>query len=339
MIPRQHEHLSPQSDAGVWGAKLRISAHGLWGVQKMGCWPTAERFQPWNPSKYTQPAPVRRTTPMEIPIPTAIPSLRGIEKQGEHVGQANHPLTTYRAVYPETLISLKTPDQDVPNRTGQEYADAMIRRLQQRDLAPPAAIVAPQREDSSLSNYLRGLLNTASRADEGITIAASATGELDGDFKDSIDDSWDGNQVGESNPIPIPIPIPVGIATTQRIKGIEKWILRRMSQHTRQCREQLVQVLQRAGFTEQKFEHACCQLHAFNDVPRTELHKHKPEMLVRKFATARSIYSYILRDTLSDVLAKWDQGITGRIAVSNLPFYQEVCHGYYAILSRVISSS
>lgn len=113
-----------------------------------------------------------------------------------------------------------------------------------------------------------------------------------------------------------------------RSRNVFKSILRHMCTLVRTQRTDMVELLKQAGYTKVRIEHVFFKISQYKDIERDPENK-KTYLLVCKMIAKKSIYTYILKETLCDMIKKWDSGSQGRIASSNLHIYQELCNAYY----------
>jgi len=116
---------------------------------------------------------------------------------------------------------------------------------------------------------------------------------------------------------------------TYKHRNVFKSIIRHMHSVTRKQRTQLVGILLEAGFLMPDIEHAFYEIGCYNDMERQKGKKKISQSLVRRISTDKSIFTYILRETLGQMLSNWDQEKYGRLTKKNVGTYRDVCLKYF----------
>lgn len=123
--------------------------------------------------------------------------------------------------------------------------------------------------------------------------------------------------------------------TCYESRNVFKALIGYMQAHIRKQRHSLLTLLTIKGYTQRELEHAFFKIDAYSG-PTFELSK-SPYRFVSKMIIKKSIYTYILRETLIGKLAKWESGIYGKISKKNIEFYKNVCKKIYDEAIKVIS--
>ncbi len=128
-----------------------------------------------------------------------------------------------------------------------------------------------------------------------------------------------------------------GSASTYKHRNVYKSVIRHMYSYIRRQRNEIVGILQTAGFNMHDVEHAFYEIGCYNDMERQKGKKKISQSLVKRIATDKSIYTYILRETLNLMLKSWDDGKFGRLTKRNITTYRDVCQKYYNETARVLA--
>jgi len=123
---------------------------------------------------------------------------------------------------------------------------------------------------------------------------------------------------------------------TYKHRNVYKSIVRHMFSCIRKNRNEVVAILQAAGFNMQDVEHAFYEIGCYNDMERQKGKKKVSQSLVKRIATDKSIYTHILRETLNAMLKNWGAEKFGRLTVKNVTTYRDVCTKYYEETVRVL---
>lgn len=122
-------------------------------------------------------------------------------------------------------------------------------------------------------------------------------------------------------------------------RNVYKSIVRHMFSYIRKNRESILRVLEGNGFTMPQIEHAFFKVNYLNDLERQKGKSKKSQTTVKKMLQKKTIYTFILRETLYAMMQNWKQGKTGKISQENLTIYKEVCESYYNKCVQVLAQS
>jgi len=112
-------------------------------------------------------------------------------------------------------------------------------------------------------------------------------------------------------------------------RNVYKSIIRHMYSYIRKNREAIIKVLQSVGFTTSQIEHAFFEVSCNNESEMKQSNKKQSQTTIRKLIEEKSIYTYILRETLNSMIKNWDEGKHGKVSSKNLGTYRDVCITYY----------
>ena len=102
-----------------------------------------------------------------------------------------------------------------------------------------------------------------------------------------------------------------------------------MYSYIRKNRESIITVLQKNGFPSQEIEHAFFKIGYLNDLEKQKGKSKKSQTTVKGMLKKKTIYTYVLRETLYAMRQNWEHGKIGKISQENLYIYKEVCENYY----------
>jgi hypothetical protein len=112
-------------------------------------------------------------------------------------------------------------------------------------------------------------------------------------------------------------------------RNVYKSLIRHIFSYTRKNRETIVDILLQSGYTMSEIEHAFYKINCYNELEREKAFKKKAQATIRKMMGAKTIYTYILRETLNALLINWSKGKLGKISEKNCEVYKEVCGRFY----------
>ena len=140
--------------------------------------------------------------------------------------------------------------------------------------------------------------------------------------------------------------IPDSLLKSQKIsvsgyksRNVFKSILRRMWAFTRTRKADIVEMLKTVGYSITRIEHVFFKISQYNDIEKNNGNKKKTRLLICKMIAKKSIYTHILKDTLHDMIQKWESGRLGRVASNNLTTYQELCNIYYNAALKTLAEA
>ena len=119
-------------------------------------------------------------------------------------------------------------------------------------------------------------------------------------------------------------------------RNVYKCIVRHIHTCMRKNREQMMQILKTAGYSIQNIEHAFIKVDGYSAVERQHEPKARSRILILKMLSKKTIYTYMLRETLNAMMQLWKQGKYGRVNKDNLIVYQHVCQNYYSEVVRIL---
>eukprot|EP00830_Metopus_es_P020532 TRINITY_DN8186_c0_g1_i1.p1 TRINITY_DN8186_c0_g1~~TRINITY_DN8186_c0_g1_i1.p1 ORF type:complete len:362 (+),score=48.34 TRINITY_DN8186_c0_g1_i1:34-1086(+) len=123
---------------------------------------------------------------------------------------------------------------------------------------------------------------------------------------------------------------------TKMIKGsaykkrnVYKSVIRHVYSYMRKNRDEVFAILQRNHYSLQEIEHAFYKINFYNDMERQKGNPKKSQAIIKKIVEKKSIYTYLLRETLNAMMKNWEQGKLGKVSKSNCEIYREVSQKYY----------
>ena len=112
-------------------------------------------------------------------------------------------------------------------------------------------------------------------------------------------------------------------------RNVYKSIVRHLFSYIRKNRDDILRILKDAGFSTTEIEHGFFKINYYNDLEREQSSKKNSQATIKKMASKRTIYAYILRETLNSMLHNWGQGKLGKVSEGNSEVYKDVCKHFY----------
>ena len=83
------------------------------------------------------------------------------------------------------------------------------------------------------------------------------------------------------------------------------------------------------GYSAHEIEHAFFKVSYYNDLERQRGNPKKSQSVIKKIINKKSIYTYLLKETLSRMIHIWSGGRLGKVSNANREIYTEVCTRFY----------
>ncbi len=119
-------------------------------------------------------------------------------------------------------------------------------------------------------------------------------------------------------------------------RNVYKSVLRNMYSYFKNNKDEIIRILKDSGFSEADIEHAFFKITYYNDNERKKGSRKMSQKIVKKILTKRSVYLYILRETLNAMLRNEQDGKLGRVVKRNYEAYTEVCKACYEETVRIL---
>jgi len=142
--------------------------------------------------------------------------------------------------------------------------------------------------------------------------------------------SLDGNESEQDNQLSV---------NAYRRRNVYKSVIRHMLSYIRKNRDCIIGVLKTHNFSMQEIEHAFFQVSYLNELERQKGKTKRSQTTINGFMKEKTIYTYILRETLYAMMQNWKIGKTGKISQENLFIYREVCENYYKRIVDLVQES
>lgn len=128
------------------------------------------------------------------------------------------------------------------------------------------------------------------------------------------------------------------LARGYRKRNVCKAILRRICQRIKSDREGILQVLYDAGYRDDSLKSALGELLVFYNTKRQKEISEHAHRVIEKLVETRTVYTFILKDTIGKMLEDWAEGNNGKIGESNIDYYKIVSRYYYEKALKIINN-
>ena len=112
-------------------------------------------------------------------------------------------------------------------------------------------------------------------------------------------------------------------------RNIYKSILRNMMRYIKKNRESLTQLLIEKGYTYLEINNGFEKIRKYNEMERNKGNKKRSQSILKRISSEKTIYTYILKESLDNAIKEWNKGNSGKISVSNKSIYAEVYKKYF----------
>jgi len=121
-----------------------------------------------------------------------------------------------------------------------------------------------------------------------------------------------------------------------RRRNVYKSIIRHMFGYIRKHRAAVTSLLKEKGFSPLQIEHAYYKMNLYNDMECQSGNPKKSQMILKKIAKRKCVYSYFLKLTLEYMKEKIDNPDIMKVSPSNKEIYIEVCTKFLNAVNKVI---
>jgi len=121
-----------------------------------------------------------------------------------------------------------------------------------------------------------------------------------------------------------------------RRRNVYKSIIKRMASYVINNKCDITSLLRKNGYSDSAMQHAFEKVTEYNGLEATKGEAKKSQVILMKMITQKSIYTFILRETLTTMLHEWEQGKIGRVSKRNLKIYKNVCTKFLKEANKVL---
>ena len=122
-------------------------------------------------------------------------------------------------------------------------------------------------------------------------------------------------------------------------RNVQKSIIRRMSSYVHDKEEIIISILLNRGFSKIAIDNAFLRINSYKKAEHKTGNKKMTPQLIEKACTNISIYTYILKEALIDMLNDWNSENYGKLAERNIEAYKEICMGYYKRVNSLLTEA
>lgn len=115
-----------------------------------------------------------------------------------------------------------------------------------------------------------------------------------------------------------------------------KTILRYIESYLRKNTPDITEVLARNGYYEEEVQKAIIKLYDYSQSERSNGNAKASQNLIKKMLAKKSIYSYILRESLYAIIISSNNDKLGRISKNNIKLYKEVSSKLYEEVVKLL---
>jgi len=122
-------------------------------------------------------------------------------------------------------------------------------------------------------------------------------------------------------------------------RNVYKSIIRHTFKHIQKNKEKIFRLLIRERFTTGSIESA---MERIAELAKQENERGKPKGSKKALAEmlqSKTIYAYILKESLAVMIEDWKNGINGKVLQENLQVYKQVCEEFYNRAMELINKS
>lgn len=146
------------------------------------------------------------------------------------------------------------------------------------------------------------------------------------------------NKIHPKNIKPTSEPKDPFLNANYKYRNVFKAIIRRMHSCVRKERTGLISTIQDAKYSLPEIERAFNRIAYYKNAERKSGKKRMSVRTIKEATEERSVYTYILKAALKDMLQDWKKGKLGRLTEKNVQTYVEVCTTYSERIERLLSN-
>jgi hypothetical protein len=112
-------------------------------------------------------------------------------------------------------------------------------------------------------------------------------------------------------------------------RNVYKAIVRRMFSYIQKENDKVVALLTENGFSKEEIDSAFFYIRHLNDLDKQKGKSKRLQNTINGILEVKTVYTYILKETLWLMLRGWETGERGKIMSDNVSIYKEVCENYF----------
>lgn len=120
-----------------------------------------------------------------------------------------------------------------------------------------------------------------------------------------------------------------------RKRNVYKSIIRNMNSLVRKNSKGLMRQLIKAGYSEEEIRSSFEKIGQWNEVEKRTGIPKRSQSRVEELVGKRTVYTYVMQETLKMMLNKLREGVRGRIRSHNIVIYVQTCEEYYKRASKL----
>ena len=114
-----------------------------------------------------------------------------------------------------------------------------------------------------------------------------------------------------------------------RSRNVYKSIVRHLYTYVKESKEGLTKTLKEVGFGDEEICGAFSEIEAYRNVYRPKDIERNSQVRIEKMLEKKSIFTFILRETLQSMIHDWQQGKYGQLSKTNCTIYLAACTKFY----------
>jgi hypothetical protein len=128
------------------------------------------------------------------------------------------------------------------------------------------------------------------------------------------------------------------LSANYKYRNVFKAVIRRMHTCVRKKRNELMLQLTEAKYTASEVERAFTRIAYYKNAERKSGKKRTSVRMIKEATQERSVYTLILKEALSSMLADWNMGRLGRLTTRNVNTYKKVCGSYLKQIEELLNN-
>lgn len=122
-----------------------------------------------------------------------------------------------------------------------------------------------------------------------------------------------------------------------KCRNVYKSIVRHISSYVREKKEEAMAMLRTRGFGENEIANAFLCISQLRELDKAKGVAKRQQDSINFMVRKKTIYTFILKETLQELMEGWETGKRGRIMEDNVQVYMAVCKEYHRRCCEILS--
>jgi len=121
-------------------------------------------------------------------------------------------------------------------------------------------------------------------------------------------------------------------------RNVYKSIVRHIYASIKSDRDHLITILKKAGFSQEEIETCFIEISKYRSDSRPKDIERNSQVRIESMLKTKSIFSFVLKETLEGMIQKWEEGKFGQLSKANSEIYLKACKKFLQEVNELLSS-